>query len=267
MAFVLALARLRGAELLGQYSLVMTCYLLGRTCVTLGLPVVLTRETARQPESAGRMVTHGLLVSGGFAAGIFLVAIVAARTLTADAGIQASVALTAATLLPAAALGTAEAVFLGLTRVNTLLTLTIIESASRAAAGLLAVLMGFGLPALCAAVLFSATLTAGAAMYRLLQVRAAPVRRVDRAFVRSLLSELWTLGPIPFVSLLSGEVAVLALTATKSWTELGYYAAARRLVDIAATISRAYTRAAYPRFSEHIDDDERAFGGFVRSSL
>ena len=47
IALVLAISRLQGVELLGKYSLLMTVFILGQACGTLGLSIIITRETAQ----------------------------------------------------------------------------------------------------------------------------------------------------------------------------------------------------------------------------
>ena len=43
MALVLAISHLQGVEMLGKYSLLMTVFILGQACGSLGLPVIITR--------------------------------------------------------------------------------------------------------------------------------------------------------------------------------------------------------------------------------
>jgi hypothetical protein len=46
MALVVAISRLGGAELLGEYSLLMSFFLIGQTCSTAGLQILSTRDVA-----------------------------------------------------------------------------------------------------------------------------------------------------------------------------------------------------------------------------
>src|SRR5687768_11686450 len=63
VALVLAIGRLNGPEALGQYSLLMAVFVVGQSCASFGLPIVLTREVARTPARAGRYYGSACVVA------------------------------------------------------------------------------------------------------------------------------------------------------------------------------------------------------------
>src|SRR5262249_16531528 len=53
MALVVAISRLGGVELLGEYSYVLTFLFIGQTCTTGGMQILITRDVAQRRKLAG----------------------------------------------------------------------------------------------------------------------------------------------------------------------------------------------------------------------
>lgn len=263
MALVLAIARLHGAEMLGKYSLLMTVFVLGQSCVGLGLPVLITREVSRQRAEAGRYVVNACAVTGVILGPVLAVAAaVAARASDRELGI--ALALVIGALLPSMVIVHAEAVLLAFERAGDLVTINVLENTVRAAAGVAIVLLGGGLIALAASLL---VLRAGAMLAFLAALRRRGVAgrgALDGAVCRTMLRAVPVLGAIPIVNALYARADVLLLTALGSWAQLGLYSAALRLVDVARTLAPAYARALYPVLARLRTESEEAFAVLVR---
>jgi O-antigen/teichoic acid export membrane protein len=246
MLLVLAISRLRGMEMLGQYSLLMTVFVVGQSCASLGLPVIVTREVARARERAGRYFVNASLI--GVTA---MVACVAALALAAwavgsERDMSLALGLTVLSLVPSATLANGDAVLLAFGRAEDSVGVALAENAARAIVGTALVLAGSGIVAVAAAML---ALRLAAALVQVLVLRRRGVvltAEVDRPLCQSLLRELPVVGTIPIVNQLYVRADIFLLTWLGTWRDVGLYSAGLRLVDLGRTVPAAYGRALYP---------------------
>lgn len=246
IALVLAISRLQGAETLGKYSLVMTVFVLGQNCATLGLPIIITREVAAARERAGRYFVTACATTLVLVAPIVLVACLAVRALVAEGDVAAALGLVLLALVPSVVTSYAESIFLAFERAADFVFVGLAESLLRAAAGTVLVLMGFGVIAIAATILSLRLVTAVALVVMLRRRGVVLAPALDGPLSRELLRHVPVVGSIPVVNALYGRADILMLTWLGSWADVGLYSAAQRLVDVARTVPPAYGRALYP---------------------
>lgn len=267
MALVLAISRLQGVETLGKYSLMTTVFVVGQSCATFGLPIVVTREVARARREAGRYFVNASAVTFPLLILIVGVALTLLHWTVDEAALRWALAIMLVTLLPSVITLYGESVLLAFERAADFVAVNLAEHALRAAIGTVLVLLGYGIVALALSTLALRLLASGAfvAVLRWRGVRLRP--RVDRSLCRELLRGTPVLGAIPIVNALYARADVFLLTLLGTWTEVGLYSAALRLVDMTRTLAPAYARALYPLLSRLRADSAEEFGAVARRSI
>jgi O-antigen/teichoic acid export membrane protein len=266
MVLVLAITRLQGVDQLGKYSLMMTLFIVGQSCVGLGLPVLITREVARRPADAGRYFVSACALTAAIAVALLGIAL-AVVLRSPDAELRGALALVLAALLPSIATTHAEAVLLAFERAGDFVAINFAETTARALIGAAIVFAGGGIVAL-AVSLLALRILAAAAFAAMLRRRAVALRGgLDLGLCVRLARDVPVLGAIPVVNALYARADVFLLTWFGTWTELGLYSAALRLVDVARTIAPAYARALYPVLARLRTESDAAFAAQVRRSM
>jgi O-antigen/teichoic acid export membrane protein len=267
MALVLAISRVQGVEMLGKYSLMMTVFVLGQSCATLGLPVLITRDVARARETAGRYFVTASVVTTGLLLPLVVLAVPALHWLVADTELTRALGYVLVALLPSVLTLYGEAVLLAFERAVDFVAVGLAENVLRATVGAALVLTGHGIAAL-ALSLLGLRLFAAAVLLGVLRLRGIDLRAgVDRRLGRALVSSMPVVGSIPLVNALYARADIFMLTWLGTWAEVGLYSAAARLVDVARTVAPAYSRALYPVLSRLQGTSLDEFAKVARRSL
>ncbi len=246
MVLVLAISHLRGAEMLGKYSLVMTIFIVGQSCAPLGLPILVTREVAKAPRLAGHYFMNACLLTGGLIALALLAIIPGIWSIQSDHEMRIATALTLLSLLPSVPMAIGEAVLLAFGRAADYVSVGLAENIARASVGALLVFAGYDVAAI-AATLLGMRILASMVLAVVLRWRGVTfATRFDRALWRDFLGHIPVLGSIPIVNQIYARSDVFLLTALGTWSDVGIYSAGLRLVDLARTIPLAYSKAIYP---------------------
>ncbi len=246
MVLVLAISHLQGVEMLGKYSLVMTVFIVGQSCATLGLSVIITREVAKSSQLAGHYFLNACVLTGGLIALALLALVPGAAWLLHDSEMRVAITLTLLSLLPSVPMVYSEAVLLAFGRAGDYVAVGLAENIARAAVGTLLVVARYDVAAIAAALL-GLRIVAAMVIVPVLRHRGVVfTARFDRALWRDLLTQVPVLGSIPIVNQIYARSDILLLTSLGSWRQVGLYSAGLRLVDLARTLPAAYSKAVYP---------------------
>jgi O-antigen/teichoic acid export membrane protein len=249
MVLVLAISRLRGVEMLGKYSLVMTVFIVGQQCAALGLPILITREVSKEHESAGHYFMNACVLTSALVVVALAALIPAVCFGLDDREMRLAMVLTLLSLLPSVPMAYGEAVLLAFGRAADYVTVGLAENVARACVGTLLVLWGGDVAAIAAALLAMRILAGGVLTFILRRRGVAFTLRFDRALWRELLRHVPVLGSIPVVNQIYARSDIFLLTYFGSWRDVGLYSAGLRLVDLARTVPTAYSKAIYPVLS------------------
>jgi O-antigen/teichoic acid export membrane protein len=267
VALVMAIARVRGAEDLGKYSLVMTVFVLGQSIAGFGLPVVLTREVARARASAGTYLVHACLLTTALLAPLLLIAAATLALTVDDPALLWALLLVLAALLPTSITQYGEAVLLAFERAGQFVLIGVAETVLRALAGTALVLAGHGIVAIAGAVLVLRGLAVAAFVVVLRRGGVRFPLRFERGLWRELVGHIPVLGTIPVVNALNARADVFVLSSLVAWTEVGIYSVALRVTDFARMVPPAYARAVYPVLSRLRAVDGEAYAALARRAV
>jgi polysaccharide transporter, PST family len=229
---VAALARVGGAELLGQYTLLVTLFILAENLKSCGLTTLLTREIAGSLDIGKRyypsLVRVGLL--GSVPAALVMLGLLAAAK-TPEHVLVAGCILSVA-LIPSSFALAGDAVFLGLGRAHWSTVLTLSESFARLVTSfLLVVVFRRGLISLALAYCVTRTVAA-AVQHNLLRRVIKGLPDHNWAITRGMLAGAGPFFVVFAAPLLLFKLDVVFIGALRDQTAVGIYSAAMRLTAI-----------------------------------
>ncbi len=267
MALVVAISRLGGVEMLGEYSYLLTFFFIGQTCATAGLPIIVTREVAREPTAAGVYFAAASWIGLLATAALSLVLLPPFMWAVPSVSTRIGLALTAAAIFPSVVIIFGESVLLAFERAADFVIIELVKVAVRAVVATALVLMGYGIVVV-ATVILACRLATAAAIVMSVRRRGATVSlAVDRTRLRELAREVPIVGAIPIVNAFYWRSDTLLLTWLRGLADVGLYSAATRILDVTRSLPQAYARALYPLLSRLHHQDAEEFRRLCRQSL
>ena len=267
MAFTLFwyIARVWGAERLGAFALLFAISVFCQQLPLLGLHIPLIREVATDaPLAATRNSTLALLaLLVSLVVGI-LVVIMGMNLYPSD--MHASFWLVGAAMLPTAWTAVAEAILTGQQRMHLIARVNLAESVLRVALSFAVIGAGMGLTALFAVFLACRACAAGGYFY----LGPWPAIRMRHARIRTLwqyVAELPVYGGIHFLAALLGKLDVFALSLMLGLAELGLYASALKIYEVALMAPSVLAMVLFPAFSRAATAAESDFQRLYRQTF
>lgn len=252
---VSAIARLKGAEALGEYSLVLTIFYMAVDFAGLGLHTPITRAVTTNKEKASDFLVVASLI--GLATGVLAIAGVQMLALLLDYSteIRSSTSLILWAVVPSVLIVFYEAIFLAFQKVQYIAGLSIVENLCKVAIGVFLLSKDADVLSLFFVIVALRFLM----LVAYLSIFNAVIARIAVRFSRQIVSELWKVSPVftgnLLIGALFGRVDVLVLSKLGTMADVGYYSAALRFIDIARLIPISFNRAAFPVFCEFYATD------------
>ncbi len=249
---VTAIARLGGAGSLGQYSFLVTLFVLAENLKSCGLTFFLTREVARQGDSAlvyyPSLIRFGL--GGAFVMAAALIA-VAAATSKAPEMTKAAVFISLG-LFPSAFCLAGDALFLALEKSQISMYITLGENAIRLLASLGVVLAGFR-TVLPLAIIYASTRCLAALVQQ--QVIRRKLGHAIPAYsppaTRALLRHAPSFLTVFIAPILLFKMDMVLLGAFAGDYQLGLYSAAMRLIAVYLIVPDGIMTATFVLLSKY----------------
>ncbi len=255
---VSAIARLQGAEALGQYSLVLTLFYMAVAVAGLGLNTPITRAVSiRKDQACDYLIVVSII---GLIAGLLAIAGVRliVTVLSYSQEIQASAITISWAIIPAVLISLYEAIFLAFHKAHFIASLSIVENVCKVSIGL--ILLALEKDILTLFILITCLRSITLVVY-LLYFRIA-IANITLHINWTIIKELWKVSPIftgnLLVEALFGRVDILILSKLGTVADVGYYSAALRFVEIAKLVPVSYVRAAFPAMCEILQSNPNA---------
>jgi O-antigen/teichoic acid export membrane protein len=267
MALVVAISRLGGVEMMGEYSLLLTFFFFGQTSCTAGLQILITREVARSRAKAGAYLVSGSAI-GAIAATVISVILIPSFTWTvAEGDVEIGLLLMAAALFPTVVVAFGESVLLAFEHAEDFVVIGFVETLVRAIVGTLLICLGYGIIAIALTFLLCRLAAAWATVHRMRRRDPELTLAFDRDCFSELAHQLPIVGALPILNSLYWRLDTLILTWMRGLVDVAYYSASTRILDITRNFPQAYARALYPVLSRLRHEDEKEFERLSRSSL
>jgi O-antigen/teichoic acid export membrane protein len=266
-ALVVVISRFQGLEVMGKYALMTTVLILGQNCISLGFPILITRETAKLPLRASQYYISSCVVSLGLLSIILLFICPTLWLFVEDTEMQISLQFVLLSLIPSIFTIYAEAVLLGLEKTEGFIFVTLIENILRVVSSTFFVFFGYGIVSIAIIILILRTASCLFLINIMRRNGVKPTVRINFLLCKELLQQIPVLGSIPIVNALYSRADVLLITWMRGLSEVGLYGASTRLVDLARLFPQAYGRALYPLISRLYSQRHEAFQqAFINAS-
>ncbi len=266
MVLVVAISRIGGAEMLGEYSLLVSLFFIGQTTSTAGLHILLTRDIARAPRRASAYFVAACAIGVGAAIVSSIALVPAFAAGVSQRHVTVALAIMAVSLVPTVAATFGESTLLAFEKAGDFVLINLAESIGRTAVATAVVCLGYGTVAI--AVNFLAfRILAAAAIVMAMRRRGVHLQAyVDRSCMRELGRQVPVVGAIPVVNALYWRLDTLLLSWLAGLADVGYYGASTRIFDITRSFPQAYARAVYPVLARLEREDVAQFRRLTTAS-
>lgn len=262
-AFVL---RLLGVTGNGEYAIAVVTWLYVKTISDFGLGLLVTREIARHPGDAGRLLgTSTLLRIVVLAvllvpvAGYVLGSLEFTKLSTTS---SIAIALLTISIIPSSYTEAINSVFNGFERMALPAVLNLLTNVSRAGFGLAALFAGYGVVGLAVVALLSTAISTIAYHVALRHLSVRPEWGWNWAESRRLMIMAWPLLLNALLLNLFFRADVFVIQASQGDRALGIYDAAYKFINLLLLVPAYFTLAAFPLLSRYAADNR---GRFIES--
>ncbi len=262
-AFVL---RLLGVTGNGEYAIAVVTWLYVKTISDFGLSLLVTREVARNPVDAGRLLgTSTLLrvvVLGALLVPVAAYVLGSLELTTLSTASSVAIALLTISIIPSSYTEAINSVFNGFERMALPAVLNLFTNVSRAGFGLAALFAGYGVVGLAVVALLSTIISTLAYHVALRHLAIRPTWIWNWADARRLMILAWPLLLNALLLNLFFRADVFVIQASQGDRALGIYDAAYKFINLLLLIPAYFTLAAFPLLSRYAADNH---GRFIES--
>ena len=259
------ISRLSGAELLGQYSLVLAWTACFQAMGNFGLPEFLLRESGKSAEMGALYTRHGLVL--GVVASLVTMAIMVGVVLVVGypAEITWALLLGSVTLLPVMISLTWRSNYVATYRGHYVLAMAFVETSLILGISTLLLLRGAEIREL---VMTLVGAKCGSAVVALGLSRSAPAHTggFQRKIFREMVSPLFTFASSSALGLFSTRINLILLSMWSSLAAVGHYGAVSKIQEALQIIPSIFGQLILPRMSRSFLDSSRIdnfYGYFV----
>jgi O-antigen/teichoic acid export membrane protein len=264
---VLFIARSLGVSGLGKFSIVISLYFIFQTISSLGFSHLITREVARDRSRAGKY-----LINASFIGFFFSVLMAGAMCLTGyllnySADTSLSIYVLSFSLIPGALALVCQSICTAFEKLEYVSIPLIMGNLFKVLLGLLILFKGYGLVELMAVILGSHFLTMFMSSYFVLRCIGKPLFRIDFGFCKWIVETTPTFALIFIFATIYWNVDILMLSKIKGPTEVGFYSAAYKLMNVWKIIPVGYLMALQPIISRLFESSLEKFRIACTSSI
>jgi O-antigen/teichoic acid export membrane protein len=249
VTLVLALSRCLGAEGLGRYTLAFTYLYLINAIAPLGLPAVITREGARNPEALTRVFQNSLSLGVIASTALTAVMLSVSTLLQYDMATHTALVIVSFAVLPCTVGALQESSLVARERIGAIAIATATEYVIKVGAGLTLLLAGYGLEAVLILGVAGRIVGCVVCGYFLHKDGIQTRFRLDSETSRQLLRWAPTFVAIGVFATLYWRIDVFMLSKIGSVEDVGFYGAAWRILELAMVFPQSLCLALYPRIS------------------
>ncbi|MDA0183001.1 flippase [Solirubrobacter phytolaccae] len=267
LGFYVVMARVLGEHGFGAYTFALSLAQLMTTFAGFGIDEWTGRTVARDPSTASRLITDGLLAKTVFGVSGCVAAVLFAVVGGYPGEVQATVALLALGTLVELYMNTFNATFQGLDDQRWPAAAAMLERASIGIFGIIALLAGAGIVVVAAIYLACALAAAALVAVRLAAVGVRPEPSASAARSLALVKMTFTIGLTVLLNTALFRVDTVLLSMLKDNAAVGFYGAAYRLLESPLLVAYALTGALLPSLSRASRTSSPSIGEFATTGL
>lgn len=245
----IVLSRWRGAELLGQYSLVLAWIALFQAIANFGLAEFTLRELGRVTDRDGKYITHSLLMGACTSAVCMVVMGGIVLFINYPGNMREALLLGVLLLAPMTASSICRAGFLAHDRSEFVFAVGLVESLTAVGINCYLAIAGYDIIMFVTTMLGVKVMTSLLSL-RLLRQHVARLRPVfDAKFFREFLSSLLPFALSNMLGTLSVRINLIFLSVWATIATVGLYAAASKILELVLIIPAVFAQTLLPRLA------------------
>lgn len=260
-AFAFIMLRILGPANAGVYYYAIVIFGWFDILTNFGLNTFLTREVARDRDSAGRYLFNSSALRLGLAALNIplLVGFLLIRQATVDPALETqaivAIVLLYIGLLPASISTGLTALFYAFEKAEFPAALTTVSTMVKVALGLAALLLGWGVVGLAGVSIITNLVTFSALAWLARPLVSGFFQRVDRGLIRHMVGQSWPLMIVHLLQTLFFKIDVVLMEAINGTTVVGQYSTAYKWLDALNIIPAFLTMALLPIMARQAHED------------
>ncbi|HZS50107.1 MAG TPA: flippase [Bryobacterales bacterium] len=249
MLLLMVICRRLGAEGMGRYALAYAYLNVFILLGSLGLPTLLTREGARHSHSLSALLASAMALTGALS--LALTALMTALAVLSDFDVQTVRAMIVLSLAiaPSICLSCYEAAFLSREETLPIALAALAENVFKAGLGIAAVLTGCGIDAVLAAAVAGRVAACGLSFVLLRRRGILVTWTANVGSARKLAAQTPVFALSSVCATLYWRADIFLLSRLRPLSEVGCYAAAYRILDMAILPPQSLCQALYPRIA------------------
>ena len=266
LALISTLSRMLGAEGLGRYTLAFSFLTLLGGLAPLGLPTVITRDGANDPNTLNNMLRNAMSC-GAIASVLMTVTMIAAGSLlNYDAKTRSALVILSIAIAPYTAGMLIDGAIVALEKMQYLAAATLAEYLLKVAVAMVLLWLGFGLNAVLLTAVLGKVVGCLTSIFLLRRSGVSVGFSIDPSMLRKLGRLAPTFLLTTIFSTLYWRIDVLILSKLANTADLGYYGAAYRLFEIATVFPQSLCLSLYPQISAAVETNRDRLGRLGQSA-
>lgn len=249
LVFWIVISHYLGLGGIGIYAFANAVFQFMLTATTLGLGTWMTREIARDRETAAHY-WGGLLGLGAIVSLVgLLITWIVALLLTSDPSARQTTWLMGIALIPANGIYWARSTLFAFEKMEQVALARLIENFTRIGLGLWLLYLGQDVKCTAVALIVSKWIGFFVMALQVTRLVGRPKRGMDRQLVKKLVAELPAFGTVALINSVFWSVPVILLTSICGPVATGLFSTALKFLDLFMTFALAYGQAVFPVFA------------------
>ena len=259
LILVLFVARSLGASGLGQFSIAISLFFIFQTISSLGFSHLITREVARDRSKAGKYLINASFIGFFFSALMAGAMSLAGYLLDYPADIVLAIIILSFSLIPAALSLVCQSICRAFEKLEYVSIPAITGDLFKVFLGLVVLFKGYGLVELMVVILGSHLLILFISLYLVLRCIGKQPVSIDFGFCKWIVTTTPTFAFIFVFATIYWNVDILMLSKLKGPTEVGFYSAGYKLMNVWKIIPLGYLMALQPLISRFFESSLEKF--------
>ncbi len=240
-------SRLAGPELFGEYSLVLAWILLFQGIAGFGIPEFILRETGIRSSGGDRYAYHGLIIGFLTSAVAMAIMLVVSVVLDYPEHVKAALRVGTLALIPMMINYLCRAGFLARRQVGFIFCIAFVESLIIMGFSTWLLLTDAGVVPLVATVCGAKAVSSVLSLFWFNRHALSLRQRFDWTFCKTLLRPILAFGVSNGLGMLALRVNTIMLSFWATMSEVGHYAAAAKILDVALIMPSLCAQLVMPR--------------------
>ena len=248
-------SRLAGPEIFGEYSLVLAWLLLFQGIAGFGIPEFVMRETGIRGDDGGRAMYHGLIICLATSAIAMAIMLLVSVVLNYPEHVKTALRVGTLALVPMTVNYLCRAGFLARRQMGFIFCIALVECLITVSFSIWLLLIKAGVVPLIATLCGAKFVSSLLSLFWFNRNAISLQQRFDWTFCKTLLGPILAFGLSNALGMVALRVNTIMLSLWATMSEVGHYAAASKVLDVALILPSLCAQLVMPRvayaFAQH----------------